>query len=576
MPALPLPRSRSFYVRAARLAVWAAVTWVVVFWRLGLPSLMDPDEAHYAELTREMLRAHSWLVPLLDGRPYIDKPILFHWLQGAAMALLGQTEFAARLPSALAAIALFWTTRRLGVVLFGEKVGEWGALMFATIPATFALASIGLFDMIFTAFLFGALACLLRASGDGGSASATSRADRLREWIGYALLSFAVMVKGPVALVLVGLFCATAWAAGGELRARIGRLHWIGGLACAAVVASPWFVWMYAHFGDAFVQGYVLAGNVYYFTQPESWSSRAISHVFYLRSFAGGFFPWSAIAAGRLFELARGRASADASERLLWIWCAVVVGFFTLARFKLDHYIFPAAPAICLLASKAWHDAAAARGHDGFGVRVVALGLAALLVVAGTFTSVYIFQLDLDLPVSAILLPIALAAGGIGTLVRTAHVRWRLPATPAVLTASLLAIYTVIVAVGLPMLDVVRPTPVVGRALRDHTPRESPAALYGLEQWRASLRYYAERPLAGLATPADVAAFLDTPEPRFVIMRRLDYLALRTAGFKVYDLFHRHAVVGTRRYRAGLRRQVWGELIIVTNEPPRARRRWLP
>jgi len=55
-----------------------------------------------------------------------------------------------------AAIGLFVATRRLGILLFGEAVGEWGAIMFATIPATFALSSIGLLDMVFTAFLFGA------------------------------------------------------------------------------------------------------------------------------------------------------------------------------------------------------------------------------------------------------------------------------------------------------------------------------------------------------------------------------------------------------------------------------------
>src|SRR3954451_13410962 len=127
-------------LRAARLRVslgalrsirWAAIAWIGGFWRLGYATLLDPDEAHYAELTREMLHSHSWLVPLLDGHPFIDKPVLFHWLQGLAMTLLGETEFAARLPSALAAIALFAITRRLGLLLFGEVVGEWGAIMFA-------------------------------------------------------------------------------------------------------------------------------------------------------------------------------------------------------------------------------------------------------------------------------------------------------------------------------------------------------------------------------------------------------------------------------------------------------------
>ena len=89
------------------------------------------------------------------------------------------------------------------------------------------------------------------------------------------------MTKGPVALVMVGLFCAAAWTAGGELRARVSRLRWKTGLLLAAIAAAPWFVWMYARFGDAFVQGYVLAGNLYYVTQPASFSGRAVSHTFY-------------------------------------------------------------------------------------------------------------------------------------------------------------------------------------------------------------------------------------------------------------------------------------------------------
>jgi hypothetical protein len=38
------------------------------------------------------------------------------------------------------------------------------------------------------------------------------------ELAGYVLLAFAVMTKGPVALVLVGLLCGMAWLAGGGLR----------------------------------------------------------------------------------------------------------------------------------------------------------------------------------------------------------------------------------------------------------------------------------------------------------------------------------------------------------------------
>src|SRR5215831_3181552 len=91
--------------RVLRVAGWIALVWLVIFWRLGYLSLLDPDEAHYAQITREMLAAREWLVPLVSGVPFIDKPVLFHWIQGLAFVMFGVTEFAARLPSAISAVA---------------------------------------------------------------------------------------------------------------------------------------------------------------------------------------------------------------------------------------------------------------------------------------------------------------------------------------------------------------------------------------------------------------------------------------------------------------------------------------
>src|SRR5439155_22282386 len=138
---------RGVSTRWSSMFAWIAIGWIVVFWRLGYASLLDPDEAHYAELTREMLHSGSWLVPLLDGKPFIDKPVLFHWLQGASVLLLGETEFAARLPTALAALGLFAMTRWVGAALFSAEAGTLGAIMFGTIPSTFALSNIAIFGM---------------------------------------------------------------------------------------------------------------------------------------------------------------------------------------------------------------------------------------------------------------------------------------------------------------------------------------------------------------------------------------------------------------------------------------------
>src|SRR6185295_2066718 len=144
------PTGNDLTSRLLRGAGWAALIWVVIFWRLGYLSLLDPDEAHYAQITKEMLAAREWLVPLVGGHPFIDKPVLFHWLQGLSFKLFGLSEFAARLPSALAAVALLWTTYWLGRELFDRDTGRRAAAMLLTMPATFALASVGLFDMVFT------------------------------------------------------------------------------------------------------------------------------------------------------------------------------------------------------------------------------------------------------------------------------------------------------------------------------------------------------------------------------------------------------------------------------------------
>jgi 4-amino-4-deoxy-L-arabinose transferase-like glycosyltransferase len=524
---------------------------------LGYPHLLDPDEAHYAQLTREMLRAGSWLVPLLDGQPYIDKPILFHWLQAASMAALGESEFAVRLPSALAALALIVTTRWIGRSLLGAAVGEWGAAMFATVPLSFALGSIGLLDTVYSAFLFGAVGCLLIASRD---------CRRGVECAGYGLLALAVLTKGPMAVAIAGLFLATAWACGGELRDRVDRLHWKTGLLATTVLAAPWFVWMYVRYGDLFVQGYLLAGNLHYVTQPLTFSGRTVSHTYYARALFAGFFPWSALLAARGLDrlLAREHVRWSPEEKLLWLWTAIIIGFFSVARFKLDHYIFPAAPAVCLIAARAWVDAAQRVPHTQV-TRLAVMGIGGALIVAGSFISAYLFELNLELPASAILFPLVLALGGVAVLLAMSRAAWRVPATPVSLVAMLICVYAIVVAIGFPTLDRTRPTAAVAIRLHQRAPTDAVVGLYRLEQWRSSLRYYSQRPLAKLSTPLELTEFVSgSNRPVYVLMTRRDYRTLRKS-FGLREVFRRRGVVRTAPARGGLRRQYWDDLIVVTN-----------
>lgn len=543
------------FSRVWKYAFWALVFWVVIFWRLGYPSLLDPDEAHYAQLTREMLRAGNWMVPLLDGTPYIDKPVLFHWLQGASITLLGESEFALRLPSALATIGLVATTWWLGAHLFTAEIGEWAAMMLVTLPATFALASIGMIDMVYTAFLFGGVACLIVA--------AFKDRPRLQD-PGYVLLALAVMTKGPVALVLPGLLVFAALVSGAELRAVVGRLAWIRGLAIAGLTASPWFVWMWGRFGDQFINSYVFAGNVWYFIQPAEFSGRTTSATFYLRIFATAFFPWSIIVIGRLIDVIAGWRSqrVPAEARVLWLWLLVVIGFFTLARFRLDHYIFPMAPACCLLAARAWINAA--RDDRWRWTRVSVRVIATAMVLGGVVASVALFRINLGLNASALTLPVALVAGGSVLSCQIIRRRGLPPASIRAPIVTLIAVYGVVVVIGLPILEESRPTAPLGRWIAEHSPQNSMVGVYQVDDWQASIRYYASRRIVRLGDPAALSKFFDRFPEGYVVMFERDAQHLAETGVELDETVGRPAIIGrTGRY---FRKQIWGRLVVVKRQ----------
>ena len=550
-----------------RVALWAGVCWVMLFWRLGAPALMDPDEAHYAQLTREMLRARSWMIPLLDGLPYIDKPVLFHWLQGIAIALLGETETAMRLPSALAAMSLFWLTWWTGARLFDDRTGNRAWLMLATMPLTFMLGSIGVFDMVFTAFLFGAVGVAL--------VSALQRRRRL-EWASYVLLSLGVMTKGPVALVLAGLLFLVGLLCGRKCRTALLSLHWKTGAVLSVLLSLPWFIWMYYALGWQFVQQYALAGNLYYITQPQSFSNRAFNHTLYFSTFLAGFFPWSGVTIGALADTIRrwrARLNITPEETLLWAWVGVVFIFFSLARFKVDRYVYPAAPACCLLAARAWlsvsltrSDLATARDNRATRWSIALLGVS--LVAIAIFSGLVLFDLGLELPPFAVIVPICLGCAGV---VLTSAILTNRAVTPRVFAAvivTLLAAYATVVTIGFPVLERARPTATVAQELRSRLEAHDQVGLYRLEKWRFSLRYYLERPVKRLQQPGDVQEFFRTTKSGYVLMFDEDFARLRDQGVHLRAVAKRPAVTGTEG--KGLRRQKWGSLVVATlDDTPR-------
>ena len=249
------------------------------------------------------------------------------------------------------------------------------SLLLSASPGLFALARYAILDTLFSLFVFGGAALVTVAA----------LCDRPRlQYGGYVLIALAVLTKGPVAMALCGTAFVLAIAMSADARCRLLGLRWVVGLALVVVIAAPWFVYMWWRFGDAFIEGYVLNENVRLFSQqiysgqPGPW--------FYFQVLAAGLLPWTGLVIGRLIDDVRRwwsqRDLPDTAEVLLWAWTAAVVGFFSLSKFKLDHYVFPVAPALCLLCARAWSDLRVRPSHWANAGARVGLHLVGPLLVA--------------------------------------------------------------------------------------------------------------------------------------------------------------------------------------------------
>src|SRR5258707_15702815 len=91
-------RFRSVGTEVLMLAVFCIFFF---FYRISAYGLIGADEPRYAQVAREMLERHDWITPVLGGQPWLEKPPLYYWQAMVAYRILGVSDWAARLPSAL-------------------------------------------------------------------------------------------------------------------------------------------------------------------------------------------------------------------------------------------------------------------------------------------------------------------------------------------------------------------------------------------------------------------------------------------------------------------------------------------
>ncbi len=334
--------------RVARLGVLLLyfLPPLLLYCFLGHRDLFSSHEARAAQNAQRMLDTGEWGLPVLfDGQVDLQKPPAFYWLVAAAGWLTGGTvdALAARLPAALAGLVT------VGLVYaFVRREGR----PVAAAVAALTLATAGHFTAISrTARIDVPLTCAAAAALVAFYRGTTAERNRLGWFLLAAVAAAAgVMLKGPVALALVGP-AAVAWIAvkpRGERRA-LPPLAALLGVAVVLLLAAPWFVWANGATDGEFVRVFFWHHNVERFagTSPTLASHPAW---YYLPRFAADFLPWSPALALLAWWAARAGAwRADPLFRFGAVWCATMFAVLSAAQFKRADYLLPLYPGAAIV-----------------------------------------------------------------------------------------------------------------------------------------------------------------------------------------------------------------------------------
>jgi 4-amino-4-deoxy-L-arabinose transferase-like glycosyltransferase len=317
------------------------------FFEIGTPGLFDADEPAYAQAAREMAEGGDWVTPHFNDRPRFDKPPVFYWLILLSYRLFGVTEFAARFWSALAGVMLTGVLWVAGRRWLGPHAGLMAGAAFSTSLLTALLARAAVTDMLLCLFVTAAILAGLLALQTPGP---------LTSWWavgGWGAMALAVLVKGPVGLLIPALALGGSLLLLGEIRHGLARLVPWEGPALFLAIAAPWYALVLEANGWAFVEGFIVKHNLSRFSGVIS--SHGGPLWFYVPVLLVGFFPWCGSlpsALWRAVRVARRRRAVSPAERLTvtcLCWFVGVFVFFSLAGTKLPSYLFPAFPALALL-----------------------------------------------------------------------------------------------------------------------------------------------------------------------------------------------------------------------------------
>ena len=316
---------------------------------IGLRDPWPADEPRFALIAREMVESGSWLLPHVGGDLYPDKPPLFFWLVAALYVVTGSLRVAVLIPGVIAGTSVLLLVTDLGRRLWGPQTGIiCGATLLAVVQFPLQMKS-GQID---------GLLCLWTTLGLYGFCRHLLLGPDWRWWaIGGLAAGLGVITKGVGILpYLVLLPYLVAIRRNWDLPVPSWRdKRWLLAPVMTVTVVAAWLVPMVIATSFGSEPGLAEYRDNILFHQTITRYTDSWGHIkppWYLITSAAPwlwmpvtlFLPWLVPAWKQDLK------SRNPGVILLLGWTVLVLVFFSLSAGKRSLYIFPAAPAIALVA----------------------------------------------------------------------------------------------------------------------------------------------------------------------------------------------------------------------------------
>ncbi len=295
---------------------------------LGATHLFDWDEVNFAEASREMLVTGNYSIPQINYQPFWEKPPLFFWLQVLSMKFFGVTEFAARFPNAVCGIVTLLVFFRIGKKMVDEKFGWIWVLVYAGSLLPHLYFKSGIIDPWFNLFIFLSIYHLAKYSSNEKLFSTKAIL------LAGTFAGLAMMTKGPVALLIIGL-CYGVFILMNGFKNFMRIKDILLFLLLASLVGSIWFIALLLNGQQQIIYEFIIYQVRLFKTEDAGHGGPFIYHFVVLLI---GCFPAAALC---LLSLRIKPASAIASPHfhkwmLILFW--VVLILFSIVKTKIVHY----------------------------------------------------------------------------------------------------------------------------------------------------------------------------------------------------------------------------------------------